>query len=219
MKAIQGPVFRAIVAIVVGALLIKFRVDTLHWLTVAIGGLFALSGIVSCLAYWRERHRALKAMEQYVDDGTMVRPRVPFFPIVGVGSIILGLILACMTDSFISGVATVLSVILILGALNQLISLGQARRFSTIPLLYWLFPLVTLAIGMFILVKPMESMATPLLIIGWCMVFYGIVELLNAIKIHQMRRVFEKAEEARIQTVSQTTANAEDAEIVEEVTE
>lgn len=216
MKAIQGPVFRAIVAIVVGALLIKYRLDTLHWLTVAIGGLFALSGVVSCLAYWVERRRALKAMEQYVDDGTMAKPHVPFFPIVGVGSLILGLILACMPDTFINGVATVLSVILILGALNQLINLGQALRYSRIPWLYWLFPLVTLIIGIFILVKPMESMATPLLIIGWCMIFYGVVELLNALKIYQLRRAFEKMEDARIAQTMTLTAGEEDATVVEE---
>lgn len=216
MKAIQGSVFRAIVAIVVGALLIKYRLDTLHWLTVAIGGLFALSGAVSCLAYWRERRRALKAMAQYVDDGTMAKPHVPFVPIVGVGSLILGVILACMADTFISGVATVLSVILILGAINQLISLVQGYRYSRIPLLYWLFPLLTLLVGVFVLVKPMESMATPLLIIGWCMIFYGVVELLNALKLRQARRAFEKNEEERIRETMQKTAEEAEATIIEE---
>lgn len=216
MKAIQGPLCRAIVAIVVGAMLIKYRMETLHWLTVAIGGLFALSGIVSCLAYWWERKRALKAMSQYVDDGTMAKPHVPIFPIVGLGSLILGLILACMADTFITGVATVLSVILILGAINQLFTLVQANRYSHIGLIYWLFPLVTFAIGLFVLVKPMESLATPLLITGWCMIFYGVVELLNALKLYQVRRVFERQEELRLQQAASNVSDAEDATVVVE---
>lgn len=215
MKTIQGPIFRAIVAIVVGVLLIKYRVDTLHWLTVAIGGLFFLSGAVSCLAYWHERRRVQKLMAAY-QSGEGERPRMPFVPIVGVGSLILGGILATMADTFISGVAIVLAVILILGALSQLVNLGQARRYNRISWFYWVLPLITLLVGIFILVKPMETMATPLLIIGWCMAFYGVVEALNALKIYSMRRAFEKAEEARIVQGMQMAADVEDAQIVED---
>lgn len=215
MKVIQGSLFRAIVAIVVGVLLIKYRMDALHWLTVAVGGLFFLSGAVSCLVYWHERRRARKLMEAY-QNGEGERPRMPFLPIVGVGSLILGGILATMADTFNNGVAYVLAGILILGALNQLINLGQARRYNSFAWFYWVLPLVTLLVGFFILVKPMEALATPLLVIGWCMAFYGVVEALNALKLHHMRRAYEKAEEARIVKGMQMAGDVEDAEIVEE---
>lgn len=218
MKAIQGPLFRAIVAIVVGALLIKYREQTLHWMTVAIGALFFLSGAISCISYWMSRNRTLQAMDQYQADGTIEKPRMPIFPIVGVGSLILGGILTFMPDTFISGVAIILSAILILGALNQLVSLGQARRYSRIPVLYWVFPLVTLVVGILVLVDPKGMFSAPLFVIGWCMVFYGVVECLNALKIFQMRRTYEKAEEARIVQGMNMTAggDVEDAVIVEE---
>lgn len=216
MKTIQGPILRAIVSIIGGILLVEYRMDTLHWLTVAIGGLFFLSGAVSCINYWLERKRVQKALTTFEANDTQIRPRMPFVPIVGIGSLILGGILAAMPDTFLSGVAIVLAAILILGALNQLIALGQARRYSSLPLFFWVLPLITLSVGIFILVKPMETMATPLLLIGWCMIFYGIVECLNAVKIYKMRRAYEKAEEARIIEGQKMMNDAEDAEVIEE---
>lgn len=216
MKALQGPIFRAIVAIVVGALLIKFRNDTLHWLTVAVGALFFASGVVSCLGYLLERRRVQQAMQaDACADTDAPRPRMPFFPIVGVGSGILGAILMCMPDSFIESVAIVLSVILALGALGQLITLGQARRYAAFPLIFWLFPLITLTVAVIILVNPKDAMTMPLLVIGWCMIFYGVVEAVNALKVHQLRRAFERAEEQRIAAATQS-ADSEEAEILEE---
>ena len=41
-------------------------------------------------------------------------------------------------------------------------------------------------------------MASPLLIIGWCMVYYGVAEALNSLKVYQLQRQFRKAEEASV---------------------
>ena len=49
MKIFQSSIFRAICAIVVGALLIKYPEDGVTWLTVAIGVLFLLSGIIAVI--------------------------------------------------------------------------------------------------------------------------------------------------------------------------
>lgn len=38
------------------------------------------------------------------------------------------------------------------------------------------------------MIKPMESASLPLLIIGWCLLFYGVTECINAFKIHQYRK-------------------------------
>ena len=103
-----------------------------------------------------------------------------------------------MTGSFLRGVAYVLAAILVLGAINQFASLGSARRYARIPFFYWLLPTVTLAIGAIILIKPIDAMASPLLLIGWCLIFYGVVEALNSIKIYQLQRQWRKAEEAEV---------------------
>ena len=58
MKIFQSSIFRAICAIVVGALLIKYPDDSVTWLTVAIGVLFLLSGIIALMAYLNAKKHA-----------------------------------------------------------------------------------------------------------------------------------------------------------------
>ena len=60
MKVIQSSLFRALCAIIVGALLIQYREQTVTWITIAIGVLFFLSGrilvtqLYECQAKCRE---------------------------------------------------------------------------------------------------------------------------------------------------------------------
>ena len=93
MKILQSSVFRAICAIAVGIMLIKYPDNTVTWITIAIGVLFLLSGIISMVAYY---HALKNASEYTITDaeGNVVSGQKPTFPIVGVGSAILGLILA-----------------------------------------------------------------------------------------------------------------------------
>ena len=142
----------------------------------------------------------------------------PPFPIVGLGSAILGVILAMMPATFISGVMYVLAAILILGAINQYFNLAGIRKISTVPFLFWLFPTIILGVGIFMLVKPMEMSALPFRILGWCLMFYGVVECINSIKIYKAKKDYEdtqrKLEQASIED-ARDTSQIEDAEIVE----
>jgi len=61
---------------------------------------------------------------------------------------------------------------------------------------------------------PMEAAALPLKVIGWCMMFYGIVECLNAVMMSIARKRYKAAEEASI-IVGEPV---EDAVVVEETT-
>ena len=58
MKIFQSSIFRAVCAIVIGVLLVKFPQDGVTWLTMAIGALFLLSGVIALIAYWQaKRHK------------------------------------------------------------------------------------------------------------------------------------------------------------------
>src|SRR3712207_9552030 len=96
MKVLQSSFFRAIIAIVVGALLVQYREQTVQWITISIGILFFLSGIISCATYFSARRSAASAPELFDVDGHKIEPLRPNFPIVGLGSLILGVILALM---------------------------------------------------------------------------------------------------------------------------
>ena len=114
MKVIQSSVVRALVAIVVGVMLILYRKATIEWMVIITGALFFLSGCLSCLAYYWGRRKAIRAAQVIDEKGRIVGPHTPPLPIAGVGSVLLGLILMMMTGSFIRGVAYVLAAILIL---------------------------------------------------------------------------------------------------------
>lgn len=209
MKIVQSSILRAAVALAVGILLVLYREDMMKWITITAGILFFASGLISCIVYYVERRKAVTTPLMTTPDGKMRVRRMPVFPIVGVGSIILGIILAAMPTDFIIGVAYVLAAMLILGAVNQLVNLFRARQYSYIPVVFWLFPLLTLAVGLIILCKPMAAATLPLQIIGWCLMFYAVVECINAVKIHSMKKTFDAAEEIVVTPLPENEENKE----------
>ena len=184
MKVMQSSLVRSLCAIIVGALLVKYREQTVTWMTIAIGVLFFLSGVVSCATYFAARRNS--DMPQVFD----VKPQ---FPIVGLGSLILGLILALMPTVFVGFLMYILAAILILGAVGQFVSLASVSRMAHIGFYFWIMPSLTLLVGIIAVVYPQGIASAPLFVIGWCLMLYGVVECVNAIKMHQLRKQLEKA--------------------------
>ena len=184
MKILRSSVFRAICAIITGILLINNPDSTVRWITIAIGVMFLVSGVISCATYLNARKNAVGA-EIYDAEGRLIASPRPPFPLVGIGSILLGLILAVIPGTFVKSLMYVLGVLIILGAVNQFIALAGARRVFRVPAWFWACPSVILITGIFVIVKPMESAELPLLIIGWCLLFYGVTECVNAVKIYR----------------------------------
>ena len=104
MRLIQSSIIRSVVAIVIGILLVKYRLETMTWITIAAGIMFFISGIISCTVYYFEREKALKASSTQNDKGNK-KSDGPIFPIVGGGCTVLGVILTLMPDEFITWVA------------------------------------------------------------------------------------------------------------------
>lgn len=210
MKVLQSSVFRAICAVVVGILLISNPDSTVTGITIAIGAMFLISGAISCATYFAAKARKNDDVEVYDEQGRIIAPIKPVFPIVGLGSVLLGLVLMLLPGVFVKSLMYVLGAILLLGAINQFMSLISANRVSSIPLWFWICPIIILLIGLFVILKPMESASLPLIIIGWCLLLYGVSECINAIKINNVRKRMMKEMAAR-----QAAQEAEEAEIVE----
>lgn len=194
MKILQSSVFRSICAIAVGIMLIKYPDNTVTWITIAIGVLFLLSGVISLIVYYH----ALKNVSEYKitdAEGNIVAGEKPTFPIVGVGSAILGLLLALTPTVFVTALMYIIGGILVLGAVNQFMNLLNARRFGKVSFVYWIFPSLILLTGLYVIIKPMDPPAMTMLILGWCTLVYGVTELINAIKIHNEKRKYTKSQE------------------------
>ncbi len=229
MRILQSSIVRAVCACVVGYLLVMYRTEMLQWLTIAIGALFFVSGLISVIMYYVEKRKAERTAEQLAtiaemrdgadapeDKRDILRSIKPTFPLVGLGSMILGAILSMMPSTFINGVMYVLAAILILGAINQYFNLSGILKISRVPFIYWLFPTIILLAGIYMLVNPLESMAMPFRILGWCLILYGVVECINSIKIYKAKKDYEKAQQRLEETTTTSMEdNIEDAEIVE----
>ena len=226
MRIIQSSIFRALLAIVFGYLLVMYRNELLHWTTIAFGCLFFLSGLISVIAYYVEKRRAmniadrLQAMSEMRGDemetpaeDDIKRSLLPTFPIVGIGSMILGVILAIMPTTFVHGMMYVVSGLLVLGALNMISNLIMAHKFASIGVGFWVMPILLLTLGVAMIVKPDLFAAMPFRILGWARIVYGVIECINAIKISQCHKQYE-----RIQAAQQAASKAEieDAVIVED---
>lgn len=194
MKVIHSSIFRAVCAIIVGVLLIQYREQTVTWITIAIGVLFFLSGVISLASYWAAKRNSEKMQGQILSDSTgkPIMGMMPKFPLVSVGSLILGLLLTLMPQVFIAWLMFILAFILILGALTQFVNLASAAKMGRVGILFWLFPSVLLLLGLLTIIKPSAIASAPLLIIGWGMLIYGVVELLNAFKISNNKRIWLK---------------------------
>ena len=207
MKILQSSIFRAICAIAIGILLIKFPDNTVTWITVAIGILFLLSGIISLVVYVN----AKKHVTEYKitdAEGRVIAGEKPTFPIVGVGSIILGFLLALTPNIFITALMYIIGGILILGAINQYMSLVNARKYGKIGFGYWIFPSVILLIGLYVVIKPMAPASLAMLVLGWCSLLYGVTELINSLKFYSDRRKARQAQEIPVaeEVIEETTA-------------
>ena len=216
MKIFKSSIFRAICAIAIGILLIKYPDNTMTWITVAIGILFLLSGLISLIVYVNAR----KHVSEYKitdAEGRVVAGEQPTFPIVGVVSLILGALLALTPNVFITALMYIIGGILILGAINQYMNLVNGRRYGKIGFGYWVFPSLILLTGLYVIIKPMTPVNVAMLILGWCSLLYGVTELVNSIKFHSNRRKLRQAQE--IPVAEEVVEETIEAVPVEEVTE
>ena len=197
MKILQSSVFRSISAIAIGCLLIKYPDNTVTWITVAIGILFLLSGLISLIVYVHARKNVseFKIMDS---EGHVIAGEKPTFPIVGVGSLILGAMLALTPNVFITALMYIIGGILILGAINQFMNLVNARKYGQVSFGFWVFPSVVLLIGLYVIIKPMVPASMAMLILGWCSLLYGVTELVNSLKFHADKRKFRQAQEVPV---------------------
>ena len=220
MKVLQISAIRAIIVLVTGFLLVRYREETMTWMTITVGILFLLSGLVSCIAYYFEKEKVAKKTakaEQQEGEQEEENLKSPSFPIAGVGSIALGIILAVMPNTFITWVVYILAALLILGAVNQFMNLARSRQYARVPVYMWLFPTIILAVAILLISKPIETAQLPLLVLGWAFMYYGVLEFILIIRMYLVRKSYEKAEEAKIVTGDKlVTDNIEDAEVVEE---
>lgn len=222
MKVLQISAVRAIIVLVTGFLLVKYREDTMTWMTITVGVLFLISGLVACMVYYFEKEKVAKKTAKAAlqeDQQEEEDLKSPSFPIAGVGSIVLGIILAVMPNTFTTWMVYILSALLILGAVNQFMNLARSRQYARVPVYMWVFPTISMVVAILLISRPIETDALffTLKVIGWAFMYYGVFEFVLIIRMYLVRKAYDKAEAAKVVTGDKmVTDGIEDAEVVEE---
>lgn len=167
MRTVISPsVLRATVALVVGFILVKWPDLAINYIIITVGLLFLIPGIIGLICYLID-----KSKKEVKEDIKL--------PIESVGSILFGVCLALIPAVFADVVTIVLGVVLLLGGLQQIISLMIARKWSKISFAYYLVPLVIFLSGLYVLLYPSEARDTTFIIIGITALVYGVFELVK----------------------------------------
>lgn len=194
MKILRSSAFRAICAIIIGALLIMYPDNTVTGITIAIGVLFFISGIISVLTYIQAR-RHVTDYKIYDAEGRLISGEKPTFPVVSIGSIILGLILALTPSTFVSALMYIIGIMLVLGAISQFMALIAGRRYGRVGFVYWILPTLILITGLYVMLKPLAPLNMAMLILGWCTLVYGVAELINALKFYSDKKKLQQSQD------------------------
>lgn len=183
MKIIYGKttyrnvVFRALISIALGVVLVLAPSKALESFVMFIGFLFLFSGILSSVVAYRRQQ-----LEER--PGSMLSMN-------GLGSIILGVLLISVPLFFTTILMFLLGGILVLAAIAQLATLSMARQFGHVPPVNYLYPVLILLAGMIVIFRPWGSAAYVVVILGYTAIFYGITDLIRHYQINKLRKQYD----------------------------
>lgn len=193
MKSI---IIRAIASIIIGCLLMAYPEKVTDWLVILVGCLFLVPGIYSIVSYWTLRK----------EDGIHMG-----LPIAGVGSTLLGIWMILDSTFFIKAFMMSIAILLIVVAVNRIINNVRARKYGVyVPWIFYVFPVLLMAVSGFVMSKPLEIAGIPFYILGISMIVYGIIELFNTIWLHNMIQKLKNEAENQIVPI-----DVVDAEIID----
>lgn len=159
-------VWRSILAILVGLIMIFMPGLTILYIVILIGIMLLLSGITSLVTYYSSRKN---------DSGDIVRA----MSYDGIVSLVFGLAIVIFPSFFVEILMIVLGVVLLIAAIGQFTVLSAANRRVRIPFVNYLSPILIFISGVIILFNPFATAAGVFIFFGAIAVFYGITELLN----------------------------------------
>lgn len=162
MKKIPPVLIRIVFAFILGLVLVAWPDVASNYVTITIGILFIIPGILSILSYFF-RHEEIKQN----------------FPVAAVGSAILGLCMVLMPEAFVNVLMYVLGAILILGACKQIYSVYSVQKTISVSFGYYVFPALILLGGILVIANPEAVRDSIFIIIGVICIVYSIVEAIN----------------------------------------
>ena len=160
-----NPVWWPFAAIVIGLLMVIWPDNIINWAVWIIGIVSLVTGLVQIISYFVQRAKS---------------DRWRGFPLIGLLAVIWGVMLLAQTDVWVKLFMVVLSLPMILLAIDQMISLGRTRR-AGVPVkwTYYIFPVLLLIAGAVVLFNPFSTAVWLVIFAGVWIILYGVVEMFN----------------------------------------
>ena len=174
MKSWNYAAISSLCALAIGILLVVWPEAAIIYLVITVGVLFLLPGLFGLFSYYAaSRHK----------DVEMRRS----FPIVALGSTLLGFWLMIMPEFFVNILMYLLGALLVLGGLSQLINFISVRQAVKVPLLFYLVSVLILASGVVILFNPFQAATVPFIVLGVTAIVYAVNDLIRLLFYHRKR--------------------------------
>lgn len=195
MKGINFSFLRIVSALVIGLILVLFPDRAGEYLIITVAVIFMIPSLISIINYLVQPAESRRR-----------------FPVEGVGSLLLGVLLIAMSAFFARFVTIVLGFILVMGGVQQIASLLLARRWMPVPVAFYVVPVLVLIGGLVSMINPMGVQRTAFILIGAGSLVYAVSELINWSKFTRRRPKTPAGKEILPQAGDEAI---EDAEIIE----
>ena len=163
MRLFGYSVMCSLCALIMGVLLVMWPEAAMIYLVITVGVLFLLPGLYGIFAYFASRSRA--------EDGSGRA-----FPIVALGSALLGIWLIVMPAFFVGILMYVLGALLVLGGIGQLMNFISVRKLTgSVPAIFYVIPVLLLLAGF-------EAAKIPFIVLGASSIVYGLTDLFRIIR-------------------------------------
>ena len=154
---------RSIFAILLGVLLITMFRSVVQHLVVTIGILSIIPGVVLLVKYLISDKEESKVLNL----------------LASIGCLLFGLVLVIFSESFEGALTIILGIILLIGAVEQIITLMRAKKALDIPAWFYASPIILIVVGIIALLNTLlgeRVFNITIILIGISCVVYGIMQ-------------------------------------------
>lgn len=207
MKTLNTSFVRIVIAVIASVLLFMFSDNVARWLTQIIGALFALSGVISLCT--------LAIIGYRRSDTDVEKPRSASrisLSVVGLGSVLFGVVLIFLTSSFVGYVPRILASLLIVCALGEVFRLVSMLRRSPLNWKCWILPVLSFCVSCITVYDPKAILVNPYQLLAVLLMVYALSEVYLSFSIHRALRATQLPE-------SLVPAIEEDSDDVETIAE
>lgn len=179
----SGTLVRSVIAIAVGAMLIKWADKVTDTLVVILGVMLIVPLLAALVSFAVQRSK---------------NGEISFFPVIGgIGSAVLGTVMVVMPEIFTTFLALFIGIVMITAGFRQVIAIYPFVR-SGASYLYYITPALLIIVGTLTIVKFRSMVATLWIIVGIIILIYGLSEIVNLIRFRNQSSKKPDIEDAEI---------------------